>query len=93
MIPQQTVFYWELSFTDVRVVLGSTGISLCTKILNHADKNSLKLVKTGSGICLFLHRENGIWVTKTGNHQQKSGHGTDIWAKTSLGNGICAEFG
>ena len=29
----------------------------------------------GTGICLFLHWENGIWVTGNGNHKRKTRNG------------------
>ena len=34
--------------------------------------------KMGTGICLFLHWENGILVTGTGNHKHKSGNGKHV---------------
>ena len=33
----------------------------------------------GTGICLFLHWENEIWVTGTGNHKHKTGNGNHVY--------------
>ena len=32
----------------------------------------------GTGVCLFLHWENEIWVTGTGNHERKLGNGKHV---------------
>ena len=47
----------------------------------------------GTGICLFVHWESGVWITWIGNRRQKNGNGTEIWAKNRLGNGVWAKFG
>ena len=49
--------------------------------------------KMETGICVYFHWENGIWVTGTGNHKLKGGNGTEIqWTNYKLGKIVAGTY-
>lgn len=53
---------------------------LTNKIDASSNGQKLKESKWELGFVYFFHRENGIWITGTGNHKQ-TGNKTGIWEK------------
>jgi len=74
------IAYYDTGF---RKNLKSSSTPLFSAILRDPQRGKItKLIMS------FFLWENGVWVTGTGNHKQKTGNRTRVWGKKMLENVI-----